>query len=81
MASEKLADFRKAMNAYYESLGLTNQERFGVREDLAVEDFEEFSLELVEELRELEPYGEGNQEPVFLLPGVRVMEVARLGGG
>lgn len=80
VASEKLADFRKAMNAYYESLGLTNQERFlGVREDLAVEDFEEFSLELVEELRELEPYGEGNQEPVFLLPGVRVMEVARLG--
>ncbi len=53
-----------------------------MREDLAVEDFEEFSLELVEELRELEPYGEGNQEPVFcLLPGVRVMEVARLGGG
>lgn len=77
---ERFEDFRRAMNAYYESLGLSNQEKFlGVREDLVVEDFEEFSLELVEELRELEPYGEGNQEPVFLLPEVRVMEASKLG--
>lgn len=76
----RLEDFRRAMNAYYDGLGLSNQERFlGVREDLAVEDFEDFSLELIEELKELEPYGEGNQEPVFLLPEVRVMEAARLG--
>lgn len=80
VAPEKFEDFQRAMNAYYESLGLCDQERFlGVREDLTVEDFEEFSLELVEELGELEPYGEGNQEPVFLLPEVRVVEASKLG--
>lgn len=76
----RFEDFRRAMNEYYKGLGLENQERFlGVREDLTVEDFKDLSLELVEELHELEPYGEGNQEPVFLLPEVRVMEAAKLG--
>lgn len=76
----RLEDFRRAVKAYYEGLGLENQERFlGVQEDIAVEDFEEFTLELLDELKELEPYGEGNQEPVFLLPEVRVMEASRLG--
>lgn len=80
VAPERFEDFRGAVNTYYGSLGLTNQERFlGVHEDLIVEDFEELSLELIEELRELEPYGEGNQEPVFLLPEVRVVEAAKLG--
>ena len=48
-------------------------------EDLAVEEFEELSLELLKELEKLEPYGPGNMEPVFLLPGVRVIEAAKLG--
>ncbi len=75
-----LAGFRQAMNEYYASLELKDQERFlGVREDLTVRNFEELSLELVEELRQLQPYGEGNPEPVFLLPDVRVVEAARLG--
>lgn len=77
---ERLGDFRNAMNTYYRGLGLENQERFlGVREDLAVEDFEELSLEFLEELKELEPFGEGNRVPIFLLPGVRINEVSRLG--
>lgn len=76
----KLEDFRRAMNAYYQSLNLQNQERFfAVQEDLAVEDFAELSLEFLQELKQLEPYGTGNAEPVFLLPEVRVVEVAKLG--
>ena len=50
-----------------------------LKEDLVVEDLTELSLELAEELRQLEPFGEGNGEPRFLLPGVRVVEAARLG--
>lgn len=77
---EGLADFTAAVNRYYEGLGLQGQERFlELKEDLAVEDLAELSLELTEELRQLEPFGEGNGEPRFLLPGMRVMEAARLG--
>lgn len=76
----KFKDFKRAVNEYYRSLELEDQMRFlGVREDLEVREFGELTLELVEELRKLEPYGEGNQEPVFLLSEVKVVEVARLG--
>lgn len=77
---EGLAEFAAAMNRYYEGLGLKEQERFlEVKEDLVVEDLGELTLELMEELRQLEPFGEGNAEPRFLLPEMRVTEVARLG--
>ena len=77
---EGLAEFAAAMNRYYEGLGLKEQERFlEVKEDLVVEDLGELTLELMEELRQLEPFGEGNAELRFLLPEMRVMEVARLG--
>lgn len=76
----QLKDFTLAVNQYYQGLKLENQERFlGVNEDLAVEEFDQLSLELLAELGQLEPYGEGNPEPVFLLPEVRVVDVAKLG--
>ena len=75
-----LEGFTEAINRYYEGLGLRGQERFlELKEDLVVENLAELSLELAEELRQLEPFGEGNGEPRFLLPGVRVVEAARLG--
>lgn len=80
LAPEGLEDFRKAVNEYYRALNLQEQERYlEVEADVIVEKFEDLSLELVEELRELEPYGQGNAEPVFLLPKVRVIEVGKLG--
>ncbi len=80
VAKDKLADFRRAINAYYTGLQLKDQERFlGVKEDLSVTDFEQLSLELVAELQKLEPYGVGNEEPIFLLPEVRIIEAAKLG--
>lgn len=80
VAVDKLDAFRRAMNAYYESLQLKNQERFlEIKEDLAVENLEDLSLELIEELKKLEPFGEGNRTPVFRLPEVRIVDVARLG--
>lgn len=75
-----LEDFRTAVNAYYESLGLHDQERFlEVSHDLVVANFEDLSLELVEELRKMEPFGPGNEVPVFLLRDVRVADAACLG--
>jgi len=80
LAEDGIGEFRQAVNEYYRSLQLKDQERYLETEaDVVVEEFAELSLELVEELRALEPYGQGNAEPVFLLSGVRVVEVGRLG--
>ena len=75
-----LEGFTEAINRYYEGLGLREQERFlELKEDLVVENLAELSLELAEELRQLGPFGEGKGGPRFLLPGMRVVEAARLG--
>lgn len=75
-----LEKFRRAVNAYYESLGLKEQERFlEVQPDVTVRDYASLSLELLDEMRQLEPYGDGNPEPVFFLPEARVVEAAKLG--
>lgn len=80
LTKDKVGDFRKALNEYYRSLGLHDQERYlAVQEDLRVENFEDLSLELMEELRQLEPFGEGNRTPIFCLSDARVVDAARLG--
>lgn len=79
---ERFEDFCEALEEYCQSLRLEDQERFfAAREDLAIEKVEELSLELIDELKKLEPYGPGNGEPVFLLKNARVAEVAKLGEG
>ncbi len=80
LVTERFTDFRHAINTFYRSLNLTNQERFlEIHEDLAVDDFAELSLELMDELRLLEPFGEGNPVPIFYLPAARVVDASRLG--
>ena len=77
---ENLDKFKTAVLEFYKGLDLRNQERFlEVKEDLAVTDFKEFSVELLDNLRQLEPYGEGNPEPVWLLPQVFVLAVQKMG--
>lgn len=76
----KLWEFREKINEYYKSLGLVNQERFlKEREDLEVDKLGDFSLEFLGELKRLEPFGEGNEEPIFKLVQVEVMECRRMG--
>ncbi|MBP3899557.1 single-stranded DNA exonuclease RecJ, partial [Candidatus Saccharibacteria bacterium] len=77
---ENLEEFRRKINSYYMGLGLQNQERFlDVREDLMVTEVGELNLELLDEMKEMEPFGEGNPEPVFLLPEVFVLDASRMG--
>ena len=77
---EKIDDFRGEINDFYRSLNLKNQEKFlDKEEDLEVKDLGELSLGLVEQIGKLEPFGEGNEEPVFLLKDVFVLESRRMG--
>ena len=72
---DKLDDFVAEVNTYYASLKLENQERFlEVDAEVSEENLGEFTEELLNELSLLEPFGEGNIEPIFELKNVEVVE-------
>lgn len=78
--SDKLDDFTKSVNEYYKSLKLVDQERFlSQRVDLEVDSLKDFTIDLVDELKMLEPFGEGNNEPVFQLENANIIDSRRLG--
>lgn len=80
LEAENYEKFCNAINSYYQSLSLENQERYlEVHEDLCVQDFDDLSLEFFDEMKLLEPYGMGNQTPVFRLPNVRVVDASKMG--
>ena len=77
---EKIGEFSEAVNDYYLKLKLTNQERFLKTEaEIERSDLVDFSEELLDELARLEPFGNGNIEPVFELSGVEMTEVRGVG--
>ena len=77
---EDLWTFREKINEYYESLNLKNQTDYlKSQPDLEVENIGELNLELMGELKRLEPFGQGNEEPIFLLKGVKIHEIRKMG--
>lgn len=60
--------FKKRINEYYASLGLKNQEKFlRAKSDIILKDLKDVNCELYDEIQLLEPFGEGNTEPIFEL--------------
>ena len=77
---KNLYQFREKVNEYYKSLELKNQAKFLKKEpDLEVENIRELSLEFLEELGQLEPFGTGNEEPIFRLKEVEIYDIRRMG--
>ena len=75
-----LYKFREQINDYYHSLHLPDQSKYLIQHaDLDLTDFSELSLELLEELKQLEPYGPGNEEPIFRLKNIDLTNVTRMG--
>lgn len=72
--------WRGAVNTFYRSQGLENQQRHLLaqadEERMAFSGFDEL---LLDELQRLEPYGNGNPEPVFCVRGVRVVARRTMG--
>lgn len=76
----KLGDFIAKMNEYYDSLKLVDQERFLRQKiDLNVRSLDDFTIDLIDDLKLLEPFGEGNSEPVFRLENAIITEKKRMG--
>jgi single-stranded-DNA-specific exonuclease len=80
IANANFEVFCKRVNEYYKKLDLRGQERYlDVSEDVVVRDIEKLNMELLGEIGELEPFGEGNAEPVFLLRDMNVARAVRMG--
>lgn len=80
IAPEDLEKFIDEVNSYYASLKLKDQERFlAVSSEFSASDLGDFSEELLDEMAELEPFGEGNAEPIFELLDVKTVEVRGVG--
>lgn len=77
---EKINDFKNEINEYYNSLNLQNQERYlQVSAEFVEGSLEGFDENLLNEMEELEPFGEGNREPIFEIRDVEVVESRGVG--
>lgn len=80
LKQENLYQFREKINAYYKNLNLKDQERFLKNHaDLDIENLTDFNLELLENLHQLEPFGPGNEEPIFCLKHAHIIESKKMG--
>ncbi len=80
LETKKIGDFRQRVNEFYDSLQLTNQERYLLpRADVEIDDFSEVDEELVANLAKMEPFGNGNPEPVLKIARSSVLSVRRMG--
>lgn len=80
LETEKIGDFRRRVNEFYDSLQLTNQERYLLpRADVEIDDFSEITEELIENLAKMEPFGNGNPEPVLKITRTSVLSMRRMG--
>ena len=77
---EKMSEFVSDVNDYYDSLKLTDQEKYlKVQAEFMTEYFEGFSEDLLDDMAKLEPFGNGNPEPIFELEKVEAVEVRAVG--
>ncbi len=80
LEKNKLEAFSEKINEYYKSLKLDNQEIYlKKRPELEVKDLTELSLDFLDELALLEPFGNGNAEPYVCLKNVNILESRRMG--
>lgn len=81
LPTANIPKFREAINDFYRSLNLTDQERHLLPvADVSVDDFSQISDVLMGELKTLEPFGNGNAVPVFHIPHATVVERRTMGG-
>lgn len=72
--------FRQRVNEFYRSQNLFNQQALLLpREDVTLQDFTEVHEDLLAQLSLLEPFGNGNPEPVLKVAGALVMHQRRMG--
>lgn len=80
LPTKNITAFRARVNEYYQSLGLKDQpQKLLPRADITIVDLREISEDLIIQLAQLEPFGNGNPEPVLKLCNTFVTNMRRMG--
>lgn len=80
LEKSQLAAFTTKITEYYHSLRLTDQERFlKTTADLTTAALRDFSTDLLDNLKLLEPFGPGNTEPIFRIASPTILATKRMG--
>lgn len=80
LPTANIAAFRQRVNEFYRSKNLFNQEALLLpKEDVTIPHFAELNEELLEQIALLEPFGNGNPEPVFRAEDLLVLHTRRMG--
>ena len=80
LATQQIDAFRQRVNEYYDSLGLRDQTRHLLPQaDVTVPDFGEIDEALVAGIAQMEPFGNGNPEPVLRIPAATVVAMRQMG--
>lgn len=80
LKTKNIEAFRQAICAHFESLGIDASEAEASEEpDIELPDFSVLDWPLWQQLQLLEPFGNGNPEPIFQIEGLKVVAVSRVG--
>ena len=80
LKNDKISDFRQRVNEFYSSLQLNNQERYLLpKADVEIDDFSEINEDLVGKIATMEPFGNGNPEPVIKITAADIVNVQYMG--
>lgn len=79
LKKEKLEDFRNDINEYIEKLNIQDIKP-SLNIDMEVT-LRELSIETVKELSKLEPFGEANETPIFLIKNLKIESIRAITDG
>ena len=80
LETRQIGAFRQRVNDYYRSLHLSDQTRYLLPQaDVVIDDLSEVTEQLVADIARLEPFGNGNPEPVLRLRRGTVSQVRHMG--
>lgn len=76
---KNIDEFRKRINEFYHSKGLRNQEQLLQLSADTDADFDDITEELIDKIRTLEPFGNGNPQPILKTTNLEVVGVRIMG--
>lgn len=79
LPTKNIAAFRQRVNEFYRSQNLFNQAALLLPQADATTDFDQVTEELIRQLETLEPFGNGNPQPILRSDDVLVINQRRMG--